>query len=464
MDLWNANAFTRRTFLTRGLVLASAATTIPSFLSRSALAMSPAAGLSSLAGVPEDRILVVVQLAGGNDGLNSVIPYRDAAYYRSRPGIAIAKDRVLTLGRAGEAADVGLHPQLTGFKSLYDDGLMSLVQGVGYPNPNRSHFKSMDILHTADTSATGNGWLGRYFDNECCGNPKADAGAKGAATGGMPASKTPTPEPLAGISIGREAPLAMQGQFSKPVGFESAELFKWLGGDIDPELKKRYAEITEAYGERQGMLGAAAISGDERIDPDSNAAFLMRTSLDAQVSSDLIRKAVAKRAAVSYPQTELGRQLAMVGSMIRAGLKTRVYYVSLGGFDTHAGQGGEQGRHAQLMQQLGGAVKAFYDDLKETRNAERVLTLSFSEFGRRVAQNASGGTDHGAAAPMFLFGPMVRAGVVGNHPSLTDLDQGDLKHGIDFRSVYAAILEDWLKADSRKVLERAYKPVRVIRA
>src|SRR6185369_7372470 len=157
-------------------------------------------------------------------------------------------------------------------------------------------------------------------------------------------------------------------------------------------------------------------------DPNSTAGFLMRTAMDAQVASDQIRKAVAARPLSQYPNSDLARQLQMVASMIRAGLKTRVFYVTLGGFDTHAGQGGENGRHAQLMQQVGSSLKAFYDDLKKQGNDGRVLTVSFSEFGRRVQQNASGGTDHGAAAPMFLMGPMIRSGVIGNHPSLTDLD------------------------------------------
>lgn len=435
MDLWNSQAFTRRVFLTRGLVLASAATTIPSFLQRSAFGLPFAgAGMSSIPGVDEDRVLVVVQLAGGNDGLNTVVPFADPAYYRARPAIGIREQNVLKLGKN---IPVGLHPQLSGFKSLYDDGLMSIVQGVGYPNPNRSHFKSMDIWHTAELSGTGTGWLGRYFDNECCGAPGDD---------GLPGQ----PEPMAGIAIGREAPLAMQGFKSKPIGFESADLFRWLGNDIEPDLADRYDAINRA-------------GADESVGGETTAAFLMRTALDAQVSSDLIRKAVSTRTAGQYPQTELGRQMAMVSSMIKAGLKTRVYYVSLGGFDTHAGQGGDNGRHAQLLSTLGNAIRAFYSDLKAQGNDGRVLTMSFSEFGRRVSQNASGGTDHGAAAPMFLFGPMVKPGIVGSHPSLSDLDSGDLRYSTDFRSVYAGLLESWLKADSRKVLESTFRPVKTLK-
>jgi uncharacterized protein (DUF1501 family) len=434
-------AYTRRSFLGTGLIMASAAATVPQFLARSAMGMTGEStlGLSSLAGVPQDRVLVVVQLAGGNDGLNTVVPFGDAAYYRARPTIGIPASRVLRLGKD---SDCGLHPQLAGMKDLYDDGLMSVVLGVGYPNPNRSHFKSMDIWHTADTSGTGTGWLGRYFDNECGGTPIAGITALGAA-------KASDPNPLGCISIGREAPLALKGSKAQPIGFESAELFQWLGKGVDEQLKAPYDRIT-----RRGVV--------PEMPPQSSAAFLQRTALDAQVSSDQIRKAVSQKPMVAYPGNELARQLSMVSSMIRAGLPTRVYYVTLGGFDTHAGQGGENGRHAQLMQQLGSSLKAFYADLKAHGNDSRVMTMSFSEFGRRVGQNASGGTDHGTAAPMFLMGPMVRPGIIGEHPSLTDLDSGDLKHTLDFRSVYAGVLTHWLKADAAKVLEGSYRPVNVL--
>lgn len=442
MNIENSTAFTRRQFLSSSLIMASAAATLPTFLNRSALAMAPSLGLSSMPGVPEDHILVVVQLSGGNDGLNTVIPFSMDAYYRVRPGIGIQANNTLKLGDHG----VGLHPQLAGIKELYDNGMAAVIQGVGYPNPNRSHFKSMDIWHTADPSATGNGWLGRYFDSECCGFGKGESGRAERTGKGEDKSKVSSGQP--GIAIGRTAPLAMQGQSIKPISFESEELFRWVGQDVHQSLQDPYHKL-----ERR-----EAPAGDE-----SNSAFLMRTALDAQVSSDLIRKAVRQKPLVQYPGNELGRQLQMVASMIRAGLPTRVYYVQHGGFDTHAQQGGQNGRHANLLGQLSQAIKAFYADLKAQENASRVLTMSFSEFGRRVAQNASQGTDHGTAAPMFLFGPMVRAGVIGDHPSLTDLDDGDLKHRIDFRSVYAGILDGWLKADPKKVLEGEFKALTVIK-
>jgi uncharacterized protein (DUF1501 family) len=425
--------FTRRIFLHRGLTFCSLAATAPYFLERSAGAMTQPlhALVSSLAGVPQDRVLVVVQLGGGNDGLNTVVPYGDGGYYDARPQLAVPAP-----GRGQQAAlpiddvqGIGLHPNLTGFKELMDEGVASIVQGVGYPNPNRSHFTSMDIWHTADTSAKGNGWIGRYFDNTCGG----------------------TPDPEGSVSIGAEAPLAMVGDVQKPVAFQSAELFRWSGGDVDARLETPYETINRAGKLADADADAGADTGQ--------LGFLMRTALDAQLSSDRIRQAVAKKPLVAYPTNPLARQLKVVGAMIRDGMKTRVYYVSLGGFDTHANQ---LGQHGNLMRQLGSALNAFYKDLKAQGNTQRVLTMCFSEFGRRVKQNASGGTDHGTAAPMYLVGDMVKPGLLGDHPSLTNLDQGDLKFKVDFRSVYAAVLEDWMKADARAILGQSYRKARVL--
>ncbi len=440
-DLYNTKAFTRRAFLGRGLTLASAAATIPAFLQRSAFALAqPDDTLTSRPGVPQERILVVVQLAGGNDGLNTVIPFGDPAYYRARPGIGVAERGALRLGTTGAADGLGLHPRMVALKGLYDEGLVSIIQGVGYPNPNRSHFKSMDIWQTGDTAGTSDGWIGRYFDNQCGGGPGAGEGAEDCSG-------------HAGIAVGQVAPLAMQGRRFKPISLESPEMFRWTGQGADGETDAAYKALTEG-----GERGVASAPGGVEAD------FLLRTSLDAQIVSERIRAAVAERPLVEYPRTQVGQQLAMVASMIRAGLDTRVYYVSLGGFDTHAGQGGAGGAHANLLEQYSSALLAFYGDLKAQGNAGRVLTLSFSEFGRRVAQNGSGGTDHGAAAPMFLVGPMVRAGVLGKHPSLTDLDSGDLKYSVDFRSVYAGVLADWLGADVAQVLGKPWRPAKLFKS
>jgi uncharacterized protein (DUF1501 family) len=440
MNLHNTPAYSRRQFIAQGLTLASATLTIPAFLQRSAFALPlPQDGMSSIPGVDEDRVLVVIQLSGGNDGLNTVIPFGEDGYYKARPGIGIRANQALTLD---QRAGIGLHPRMDGLKSLYDDGLCAIVQGVGYPNPNRSHFKSMDIWHTADTSATGDGWLGRYFDSQCCGFGAGESGKPPEA----PASDAPTGPPA--IAIGRTAPLAMQGRKVMPVSFETPDLFRWTGKDVAAPLAEPY----EAINRRE--------SAGEFASP--NADFLTRTALDAQVSSDLIRKAATMRPLVNYPGSGLARQLALIAQMIRAGLKTRVYYATLGGFDTHSGQGGPQGAHANLLAQFSGAITAFYADLRAQENDERVFTMTFSEFGRRVSQNASGGTDHGTAAPMFLCGPMVRPGLLGRHPSLANLDSGDLRYEVDFRSVYAGILKGWLQTDPDAVLLGRFPPLLAI--
>lgn len=428
--------FTRREFLGTSLTLASAALTAPAFLQRSAFAMAKhAAGLASIPGVDEGRILVVVQLSGGNDGLNTVVPFGFDQYYRLRPGIGIGANRALRLSKAD---GIGLHPALTGLHDLHENGLLSIVQGVGYPNPNRSHFKSMDIWHTGDTGASGDGWLGKYIDAACCGTGKGESGAP---------TETAAEPPIA---IGRDAPRALQGRRAMPIAFESADLFRWSGADESLELRETYNALIDR--------GASPTT-----EPESNTAFLLRTALDARISSERIREAVDAKPLVEYPRTQIARELAMVAAMIRAELPTRVYYVSMGSFDTHAGQGGEQGSHANLLRRFGDALKAFQSDLAAQGNHERVLTMCFSEFGRRVAQNASGGTDHGTAAPMFLAGPMVRPGLIGDHPSLSNLDDGDLRHGLDFRSVYAGILKDWLQTDPEAVLGKRHRPAIVIK-
>ncbi|MCP3903859.1 MAG: DUF1501 domain-containing protein [Planctomycetes bacterium] len=419
--------YTRRVFLQRGVTFASLAMTTPMFLERSATAMTLPLGsmLSSIPGVPQDHVLVVVQLGGGNDGLNTVVPFGHVAYYKARPQLAVPEPgRNSGALRIDETSGVGLHPSLAPFKELMDEGVASIVQGVGYPNPNRSHFTSMDVWHTADTSAKGNGWLGRYFDNTCNG----------------------TPDPEGAVSIGRTAPLAMIGDQQKPVSFETAELFRWLGEDLNEDLSDPYQAIN-----RSGALSD--------VDADGQLGFLMRTALDAQLSSDRIRKAVARRPLVPYPGGQLSGQLQTVAAMIRDGMRTRVYYVSLGGFDTHANQAGQ---HARLLQQVASSLNAFYKDLKTQGNTGRVCTMVFSEFGRRVAQNASGGTDHGTAAPMYLIGDMVRPGLLGEHPSLARLDGGDLVHSVDFRSVYAAVLEDWMGAESKPILGKKFRKAKVI--
>jgi len=413
----------------QGMAFLSMATTVPLFMQRSAEGiMIPVGSLvSSQAGIPEDHTLVVIQLAGGNDGLNTVIPYGNREYYINRPQIAIAAP-----GNGGISAleipgadGYGLHPNLTGLRELLDEGQAAIIQGVGYPNPNRSHFTSTDIWHTGNHSGQGYGWLGKYFDNTCAGEPS----------------------PKGSIAIGNKAPLALHGKTQKAVNFETEDLFRWAGSTGNSSLVQSYDDIN-----RNDKKNSTV--NDTQLD------FLVRTALDAQVSSDRIRTAVSKRPLVNYPDGKLAKQLRLIGSMIRADLPTRVYYASLGGFDTHANQ---LNGHANLMRQLGDALNTFQKDLKAQGNNGKVVTMVFSEFGRRVAQNGSNGTDHGTAAPMFLIGENVQNGLLGDHPSLTNLDEGDLKFNVDFREVYSAVLQDWMGADATAILGKKYKKADVLK-
>jgi uncharacterized protein (DUF1501 family) len=423
---------TRREFLKRGLTVAAAGLTVPSFVHRTAWALNDPRDVRSVAsvpGVPDDRILVVLQLAGGNDGLNTVVPFADDAYYRARPGLAIPAGEVMRLND-----HVGLVPNLAPLKALYDEGRMAIIQGVGYPNPNRSHFKSMEIWETASASdrVERYGWIGRYFDCTCEGSP----------------------QPTLGVAIGNEAPTAFRNARSVGVALEDPERFRWLAGSPGEERSEDlFRELNRPAAAEK--LSRSRLLGRSGTAPETALDFLQRTALNARVSSDRIREVARKyRPTATYPPAgPLARSLQLIAAMIAGNLGTRIYFASLGGFDTHAGQ---RGRHQGLLTQLGGSVRAFYGDLKQQGNADRVLVMTFSEFGRRVAQNGSGGTDHGTAAPLFLFGNPVKPGIYGTHPSLTDLDRGDLKFGTDFRSVYATVLEKWLGADSRAVLNGAF--------
>lgn len=416
-------AFTRRQFLHAGMAMVSTLATVPGFVSRSSMAMADTTmRTSSKAGVPEDRVLVVVQLSGGNDGLNTVVPYGADGYFKSRPGLKLDPKAILPLD---ETNGIGLHPALRPVHEMIGEGLASVVQGVGYPNPNRSHFASMDIWHTADpvageTGGRGVGWIGAALDHD----------AKDL-------------EGVGCVSIGAEAPLATLGQRVQPVTFERAELFRWAGRDLHPALGPAYEAL------QQGDA-----SGDDAT------SFLFRTAMDAQVASDRIRKAVAQKPQTTFPNTGLGGQLRMVASMIKAELPTRVYYVAHGSFDTHANQAPQ---HERLLREFAQAMQAFYGELGATGHRSRVVTLAFSEFGRRVRQNASGGTDHGTAGPVFLFGEPVKPGLQGEHPSLERLEQGDLVHTMDFRRVYADVLDHWLRIDSRQALGKAFAPAGLLR-
>jgi uncharacterized protein (DUF1501 family) len=429
---------TRREFL-RGTLLGGALSwTLPAFLANTFSALHAEAMDKATQPVTgrDGTILVVLQMAGGNDGLNTVVPCGNDHYHRARPNLGLREEQILKL-----SDEVGLHPSLAGFKDLYDAGQLAVVQGVGYPNPNRSHFRSTEIWQTAsDANAFENyGWLGRYFDHACAGC-----------------------DPTVGVSIGQQMPQAFGARLPKAISLQNPQNFRFMppktGGpeaaaiaeDSFRKLNLIDSETAENSGASIGTIHGVLRHEGSALD------FLERTALDAQVSSDEIR-AIAGRAEnkAEYPASQLGNSLKLVAKLIGGGLPTRVFYVSQGGYDTHANQANA---HQRLLKDLGDCVLSFVADLKAQANLSRVLVMTFSEFGRRVAENASGGTDHGAAAPMFIIGGKVKAGLLSQYPSLApgDLFQGDLRYNLDFRSVYATVLENWLKTPSAPVLGRKF--------
>jgi uncharacterized protein (DUF1501 family) len=418
---------TRRDFIRGALGTLSLSATMPAFLCRTAWGFDRDEA--------DQRILVVLQLAGGNDGLNTIVPYEEDAYYRARPQIGVPASECLKLEHR-----VGLNPALSSFKKLFDEGQLAILQGVGYPNPNRSHFRSMDIWHSGDISGRGHsGWLGRYFDHCCEGNDP--------------------PQSRDGVALMAESPLALAGDQFTPLAFDSPEkLALRLPRNVDPKLRDMFERLNR--GPRPESQTSDGQGRRRRKPKDDNPAlsFLQRSALEARMGGEAVRKA-AREMSVDGRPGSLKHQLSLVSEMISADFPTRVYYLSFGGFDTHANQGG---RHRNLLTQLGGALQTFQARLRRDKLEDRVMVVTFSEFGRRVKENASGGTDHGAAAPMFLFGSKVKPGVHFDHPSLQSLDNGDLIHGCDFRRVYATILDRWLKVDARQVLGADHRRVDVI--
>jgi uncharacterized protein (DUF1501 family) len=416
-----SQGMTRREFIQKGLTMVAIGATAPSFLTRTALAMSnpfDIAQVTSRPGVPDDNILVMIQMGGGNDGLNTVVPFADDAYYRARPRLAIPRGEVLRV-----ADTLGFHPRMARLKDLLDRGTMAVIQGVGYPNPSRSHFKSMEIWHTADPEgrAMRVGWIGRYFDSKC-----------------------PTCEqPTVGVNIGSTMPLAMRSEAGQGVTLENPDTFQWMPS-LDGVGAREEQELFK-------ILNAPAPNEPGTID------FLRHTAMNAVVSSERVRDAIRQyRGGIEYPNHRFAFSLRLIAQMIAGRLPTKVYYAHMTGFDTHAGQ---QGVHDALLEQLSTGVDAFFRDLEAQGNAERVLVVAFSEFGRRVAENGSNGTDHGTAAPMFVFGRRIRPGFHARQPSLTDLADGDLKHHVDFRSVYATVLDKWLGTDPARILGSDFERV-----
>ena len=439
---------TRREFLRTTILGGALSWTVPAFLADtfSALQSQAADAATQIATGKDSTILVVLQMAGGNDGINTVVPYSNDHYHRARPRIGLSANQVLSLN-----GEIGLHGSMTGFKELYDAGHLAVVQGVGYPNPNRSHFRSTEIWQTASDSdrIEKYGWLGRYFDNACSGA-----------------------DPTVGVVVGRQLPESFFAKVPKGICFDNPQNYRFISNDhprpgqtdMTEESYKKLNELEmssplpddNSGGTISSLAAGMPMQGGKAVD------FITRTALDAQVSSDEVRGIAARvQNQATYPPSQLGNSLKLVAKLIGGGLATRVYYVSQGGYDTHTNQIATQQR---LLQDLGDSTKAFVDDLKAQGNMQRVLVMTFSEFGRRVAENANGGTDHGAAAPMFIISDRVRAGLLGRYPSLApqDLFEGDIKYNVDFRNVYAGVLENWLKTKSAPVLGRKFEPMQLV--
>ncbi len=362
---------------------------------------------------PGNKVLVVLQFSGGNDGLNTVIPVRNDIYYKSRPKLGIEKDKALLL-----ADEVGINPALQAFKGFFDDGDLGIMNSVGYPNPDRSHFRSMDIWQSGSDSDKYiyTGWLGRYLDAQC-----SDCG-----------------KPTQALEVDDILSLALKGENNKGLAVK------------DP--KRLYNTSHEKYFKD---INASHEKGEETVD------YLYKTLSETLSSADYIfQQSKLHPTSTTYPSTELGKNLKTISSLILSDINTKVYYVSLGSFDTHVNQENQQKR---LFTQLNDAMAAFVKDLKDNNRFQDVMVMTFSEFGRRVSQNASGGTDHGTANNMFFIsGGLKQKGLLNAMPDLNDLNDGDLKHTVDFKNIYATVLNKWLGADDKEILGKQYDYMKFI--
>lgn len=399
---------TRRTFLKQSVgatSLLASGVTLPGFLCRTAAASRPER---------DQRILVVIQMTGGNDGLNTVIPVGDDAYHRARPTLRIDSSAAHILDK-----DLALHPEMSTFKRLFDDGWLSVVNNVGYPNPDRSHFRSMDIWQTAslEPERVETGWIGRIVDRE---------------------------------GAGAEAALALHLDHTEmPLALRSSR-------GIVPSIRNINAFSLEDHGGNLEESLAAA-----RRDAADDLLFVQRVAVASCAQARRLEGiAAGEDAGATYPQFGLAQRLRQIAQLIAADFGPRIYYTSFDGFDTHAQQATG---HGPLLKELSDSVAAFTDDLAGRKIADRVLVMTFSEFGRRVMENGSRGTDHGAAAPMFIVGPGAAGGLIGDRPVLDD-PSGDVPHTVDFREVYAAVLDRWLGIEHAAILGKRYQPTAVIRA
>jgi len=421
-------ALTRRSLIGRGALLVASGFLAPSFITRTAMALDgPSSALGSVAldSSKKNRILVVLQLSGGNDGLNTLIPFADPNYSQLRPSLGFAANEVLHL-----TDSVGLNPNLSKLKTMYDQGKVAVVQGVGYPNPNRSHFRSMDIWHSArpDTFERS-GWLGRYVSACECARDNA----------------------LPAISVGDQLNTMFWTDTTLVPAVASIGAFSFL---TDTKYKN------DRTFQMQTLQNIYSQAGNW----SAYEGLIRRGTLQALAGSDELQKVAASyQSPVQYPANNgLANQLKMVAQVIAGNLGTRLFSVSMGGYDTHANQKPTQDKN---LAQLGDALEAFMQDLANMQQQDNVVIMAFSEFGRRVKQNGSGGTDHGTAEPMFIIGNKVQGGLYGTYPSLSDLDNnGDLKFNADFRSVYAGVLKDVVGADPAPILAGSFDPISVMRA
>ncbi|MBE7540454.1 MAG: DUF1501 domain-containing protein [Opitutaceae bacterium] len=408
---------TRREFLRMGgsgIGLLAFSRFAPAFLVQSSLNAAPA---------PEkDRtILVLIQLAGGNDGLNTVVPYEDANYYRLRPTLGLKKKDVLPINDL-----LGFHPSCAPLGKLVTEGKLGIVQNVGYPNPNRSHFRSTEIWESASDSDKNDatGWIGRYLDNTCAGRPDAKGG-----------------DPVA-VNSGNEVPQSFLGENPHPTFTLSGNLRRAGRRDGNNlSLLKRLAESDHA-----GM--------------ETNEGFLRATMMDALVTEQRIQALLGRYKTESkYPASQFAQSLKNVAALIAAGLSTRVYFVSLGSFDTHAGQ---QSTHERLLTTLSEGMAAFQHDIDAKGLGPQVLTMTFSEFGRRPSENKSNGTDHGTAAPLFVMGSKIKGSLHGTSPKLDLPVNQDLTFSTDFRQIYSTVLNRWLDCPADKILGQKFDPLNFI--
>ncbi len=353
--------------------------------------------------------LVVIQLSGGNDGLNTVIPFGNDVYYQKRKGIAIKPEEVIKLNDMQ-----GLNPNMAALQEIFDQGWMTIINDVGYPNPDRSHFRSMDIWQTGSDSNQflSTGWIGRYLDSNC----------------------QVCKFPYTAIEVDDSLSLALKGESKKGIALKDpAALFR---NTNDPFFKNMLQH------------------DQEHLDED-NLGYLYKTMIETSSSASYIQNtSKIYQSKATYPNNAFANQLKTVAKFISSGLKTRVYYVSLSGFDTHVNQVQQQGN---LLKQYSEAMAVFLKDLKSNNKLDDTLVMTFSEFGRRVEQNASNGTDHGTANNMFVFGGRLKKqGIFNSAPNLTDLDTGDLKYQVDFRQVYGTVLDKWLDVNNADILNKKF--------